>query len=271
MSDPYVKPKLTGFSKKPGLSRKLKTLYVVVLIFGLYGLFWLMNKRFARDPLAQVDSCLSDKKFDKASRLNFDLLKKFPEHRLALLMNGSIINFGLRELNITDIKLPFYEYDDFLNAEDKTGIFIRQSFIKKFTIFPDSKYFVEEFCAFQKKFPESLRNPEASLVIARAFHSRTVWNPVSDECVSLVFGKNEAFSELFGIVKGDNLSLRKNPGIKEKLIKKLKKNDLVLIKYTGEENIIGEKKGKWLSVFTEDQKYGWVFGAYIEISGTVGK
>lgn len=264
MNIPSLSPEPLSHNKKKRLFKNKRIIYFTLSILILYGLGWLISKKFDRDPLDKIDRYMVEKKMDKAANLNYDLLNKHPEHRLALLMNGSIINFGIREMNIASTRLPFYEYDDFLAREDKTGVFIRQGFLKKFSIFPDSAYFLDELCKFSNAYPESIGNPETGIIINRSIQSKTLWNKVSDSCIHLLFHETEKLKPQFAKVIGDNLSMREKPEKKSKLLAKLKRDELVLIKYQGNEETIGPKKGQWYFVLNEKQVYGWVFGGYLQ-------
>jgi hypothetical protein len=264
MNIPSLSPEPISHTKQKKLFKNKKIVYGLMIFSVVFSLGWLITKRFSGDPLDKIDNYLIAKKLDKAAKLNYELLQKSPEHRLALLMNGSIINFGIREMNITDTHLPFYEYDDFLEKEDKTGVFIRQSFLKKFSIFPDSVYFLDDFCHFKQTWPESLRNPETGIIINRSLHSKTIWNKVSNKCLNDIFHDTDNLKGMFAKVVGDNLSVREKPEKKSKTLTKLKRNETVLIKLQGGEETIGNKKGNWYFVLSEDQIYGWVFGGYLE-------
>lgn len=265
MADPYVKTKVVGYSKKPGVMRYLKWLYFLFILLLFSALGWLVAKRFEQNPLSKIESYINNKKLEKAAVLNYEQLKKHPEHRLALLMNGAVINFGLREMNIMDTKLPFFEYEDYLEREDKSGIFIRQGFLRKFSLFPNSVFFPEEYCNYLTKYSESLKNPETVLVISSALKSKVKWKKVSPACMANIFKKSDYFDSLFTTVTGNNLSIRQKPDIGGKFIKKLKAKDKVLVKEVGIEDIVGNKRAHWVYIFTEDQTYGWVFGAYLKL------
>jgi len=262
--------KIPSLSPEPISNQKRKKIYQNKLfVWSFLGflftslIVWLIIARFARNPFDKVDSLLIEKKISQAAELNFKLMKKFPEHRLALLMNGTVINYGLRELNITDTRLPYYEYENYLAKEDKTGVFTRQSFLKKFSIFPDSAHFLDEFCRFNLSYPQSLKNPEVSVIIQRGLHSKTLWNKVSDECIKDLLHTEDSAGMVAKVV-GDNLSIREKPSSKSKLLGRLKRNELLLIKNKGAEETIGNKKGNWYFVLNENQIYGWVFGGYLE-------
>jgi len=267
MNIPSLTPEPLSHGRQKKIFRSRQTIFGVLALVAISGAGWLIIMRFARNPLDKVDNFIAAKKLDKAAILNYKLLQKRPENRLALLMNGTVINFGIRELNITDTRLPFYEYDDFLAKEDRTGVFTRQSFLKKFSVFPDSPYFLDEFCHFNFSYPESMRNPETGVIVARSIHSKTVWNKVSQDCIDQLFHQSENLQAFFGRVSGENLSMRDNPGTGAKLLARLKKDEKVLVKYQGDEETIGNKTGRWCFVVNDRQIYGWVFGAYLEMPG----
>ncbi|MDH4263088.1 MAG: SH3 domain-containing protein [Spirochaetia bacterium] len=264
MNIPSLSPEPISHHRKQRLYKNKRIIYSLMAAALIFTMIWLITKRFAQDPLDKIDSYLLEKKLNKAADLNYKLLKLHPEHRLALLMNGSVINFGIREMNITDTHLPFYEYDNFLEKEDKTGVFTRQSFLKKFTLFPDSTYFLDEFCHFNEKYPESIRNPESSVIILHSFHSKTIWNKTSDECMHKLFNGENNLKGLFAVVSANNLSMREKPEKKSKVLNKLKRDEKILIKIQGFEETIGNKKANWYFILNENQIYGWVFGAYLE-------
>jgi len=265
MNIPVLGPEPTSHNRKKEILRNKVFWYLVFTVMITITLGWLVIQKFLKDPLVEIEHYIETKKISKAAVLNYKLLQKKPEHRLALLMNGSIINFGIREMNINNIHLPFFEYDDFLLKEDKTGVFIRQGFLRKFSVFPDSQYFLDEFCNFSMQYPESLRNPETQVIINRAFHSKTQWNKVSDSCISHIFHKMENIHAVFAKVEGDNLSVREKPSTKAKRLDKLKRHEIVLIKYQGDEETIGSKKAKWNYILNENQVYGWVYGGYLQL------
>ena len=264
MNIPSLSPEPLSHNKKKRIFKNKRILFGSLIFIVLFSLGWLISKRVGSDPLDKMDQYISEKKISKAAKLNYKLLQKHPEHRQALLMNGSIINFGIREMNIMDTHLPFYEYDDFLEKEDKTGVFIRQAFLKKFSIFPESVYFLEEFCTFSSAYPETIKNPEANVIISRAFHSKAFWNKVPDDCIQRIFHETDSIQSSMASVVGDNLSVREKPETKGKLLARLKRDEKVLIKYQGNEETIGPKKGYWYFVLNENQIYGWVFGGYLK-------
>jgi hypothetical protein len=265
MSDQFFKPKPVSYGKKQKSERTRMYLISVSSLLIIFFVAWLIIIKFAASPFDKMEKYLTKKDIKKAALLNYEMLNDHPENRLAILMNGSVVNFALRELNITDMKLPFYEYDDFLKMEDRSGVFIKQAFSKKYSLFPDSPFFLNEFCNFSEFYPEALNNPEIMTIIKRSLQSQTKWNPGNENCMEILFSNISNYKDLTGQISGDNLSLREKPETKSKVLGKLKKGSRVLVKFTGFEETIGNVNGKWLYVLTRESVYGWVFGGYVEI------
>lgn len=266
MTDQFFKPKPISYGKSSHGGKLRRYLIWTTGILTLVAIIWLLIIKFSASPFDKMEKYLRDKDIKKAAILNYEMLEKYPQNRLAILMNGTVINFAVRELNITDNKIPFVEYEDQLEMEDRSGVFMKQAFVKKYSLFPDSPYFLGDFCKYSSNYPDTLSNPEMMVVLKKAFQSQTQWSSVDQSCLDTVFSTIPSIQNISGETTGDNVTLRQKPEIKAKGLGKLKKGTQILVKYTGFEESIGNKSGKWLFIMTPDGTFGWIFGGYVKLN-----
>jgi hypothetical protein len=71
---------------------------------------------------------------------------------------------------------------------------------------------------------------------------------------------------IFYTPKVDNLRLRDKPNVDGKLIRFLKKGEVLRVYQKSKEEIVNGESGNWIYVETKDGKYGWCFDFYLEES-----
>ncbi len=184
-------------------------------------------------------------------------LEKEKASRTKLLMYGSIVQFGVGDIQLKD-DTP--DYLAMLRKEDGARIFLRESYLRKLELFAESKNLPELLCQLDADFPEGINQPG---LVEQAIDGSVIWYKPSEQCMARLFSTKQ-FQSYILLTSGDQLQLRENPSLDDLVEARLGKNVKVFSRRTGPSMVLAGKKDNWHFVFTEEGRVGWLFGRYLK-------
>ncbi|MCS6984009.1 MAG: SH3 domain-containing protein [Leptospiraceae bacterium] len=223
------------------------------LFFLLFSLYLIFGK-FYKSPLVVIEESLQSQNYERALQLSLEEAEKKNRHSLRYLMLAVVAAEGLESPSLGDLEKE-------LARLDASGIYLKESFLKRLTLLPKIPQFprlVENFLAY---FSQSVMQ-EAMSLIERHVQTDVEWKMSEDnERFFLFVEKN--LPHLLHKTKGEGVYLRKKPSREAEVVTILKKGTRLLRRLKGPEEVIGTLRASWFYVFTETGHSGWIYGAYL--------
>lgn len=241
------------------LSGLRRILLILFPVFFFLGAVWLIYTRFHRDPLQEIEILLENKRFPQAANFAISQLNKDPLARPRWLMYAVIATQSAGNMHENKV------YETVLRNEDTSGIFLKESYLRRMHYKENQKYFLSLWLSYLTDFSGALKDESFQNALKNALDSGEPWTIISENDFAGFWGKvSVEFPGLLRRVSGDNLQLREKPDSSGKVLMKLPKNEKLLARKKGESFSVGAKKGNWLFVLTSSQQQGWVFDGYLD-------
>lgn len=252
-----------------GKKRKTTTQKTITIALGLFLialLGWLAVKKFSVSPQEKVTLLIQERQWKEAAHYNYKLSQKKEFSDLRLLAYGVAIEYGLREERISHPDLPHYPYQKRLQELDTTGIFIKEAFFLKSSLFVNSPHFLQELCSLVQTGKNFSFDEKLFEATQKALRSGASWYMADDGCMEKILTESSATRIFTARVSGDKLTLRSRPTRQSTVLTQLARNSrLLILKQSPQKEKIAGKEAYWYEVLTKEQNRGWVFGGYLEL------
>lgn len=263
MAEPLFSLPVENDPYKKKFSPFLLAAKIVLPLFIFFIAMWLVFSKLQKTPAEKIEQALHQKDFKEAYRLVDKYLERERLSRLRLLMYGTLIQFGLEEQK-EPLPQDFPNYQKLLAQEDSAFIFLKESYMRRMQMFPNSQKFLQLTCNFVHLFPSVYLDQQTQKLLAGGIESMGNWLPINHRCLSLIFDDAVPFFRNYlRLVNGTNVNLRKDPDTEGNIITTLHAGEKILLRKKGPALLVGGQQGHWQFVFTKEQKQGWIFDYYL--------
>lgn len=222
---------------------------VIFFLVSIYMIFSWVEK----GSVATIEDHLKNHGWREAHKL---LLDEISENRLArprLLMYGTIIQYANEIEDLPD-------YESKLKAEDSTRIFWKESFLKRFELFPDKPGILELVIEYLNSFPNDAAPPHP---LAGVFSSSDFTEvPEGYE----IFFTAKSTQTLISGNSMYRIYLRAEESANSTSLGQLEIGEKVITGKTGRADTINDVNGHWVRILSEKGKTGWVFDGLLQPS-----
>jgi len=270
MSELFKYQKISKQKSKIFFSKIIKNLSIFLPILFFFFTVWLIFIKFDKSPMATIEEYLSKKQYNSALKIIETQLENDSIARTKWLMYASIVEYAIKQTPQENNKKIHLNTDYFslLKEEDSSGIFLKESYLRKLQMFNQSPNFIHLLLDFKKNFSISYNLLFSYSFVQAGFISNTIWSSLRNDkeknfWLDLFHSKTKYTSARLKKIDATNLNLRSQSNIDSEVITQLKKGDEVLIRKKGRHDTIYNYSNNWFFIVTKNFNQGWVFGKYL--------
>ncbi len=259
MADSFFRwPVAIEQSRKSTFQRLRQVLLFLLPVLFFLTAVYLIFQKLQKPPLAQIEEHLARQEFSEALELCKQELERGTTNYLRYLMLATVAAEGLLSADTSD-------YEAQLRRADQSGIYLKESYFKRFELISDLPDFPALLVSYAATFSLEKAGTDFFSLLEKHLDSERTWLPMGEQEAHRFF---ELVSTLFPqrvmTVTGNNLQLRQQPSLESKTLARLPADLKVLRRLRGPEIVAGGRRANWLYIFTPEQLSGWAFGGYLK-------